>query len=227
MKYFDVIRSESGELETKAIPVVKLESLKSAITKGIDEIRLNMLIEQYLQLKDESRVSAQAWYEQHLLVETLDANETRFTRSVIDDEGNEQIEEIPNPYEVALTARTELETNNEWLKGLRGLSAPERPEIAVDVAQFKFDNAELFDSYNKLLGAEINGYEISLTEANQNGLAAVLTGLNLAEELGSNVFPMKFKADTRTGAVDIPFDDLTAFKMFAAQFIVHRQAFFQ
>jgi hypothetical protein len=101
---------------------------------------------------------------------------------------------------------------------------PVRPAL-VSVDDFKAGN-DLFTSYTKNQGAEINGVEVSLNESNQNGIAAVLTGLKLAEEVGENMFPLTFKAESVNGTVSIPFTDLTEFKAFAMQFMSQRQAFF-
>jgi len=103
--------------------------------------------------------------------------------------------------------------------------APERPE-KITTVQFKARNKDLFNQHAKTLGADINGYIISLNESNQNGIAAVLTGLKLAAEVDANIFPMQFNAETATGVILIPFTDLAAFKTFALTFMTERQAFF-
>jgi hypothetical protein len=79
---------------------------------------------------------------------------------------------------------------------------------------------------SKKIGVEINGYQVSLNEVNQNGLASVLTGLNLASESGFDIFPISFVAENQTGEVSIPFDDLASFKEFSLQFLHARQVFF-
>lgn len=76
-------------------------------------------------------------------------------------------------------------------------------------------------------GVVIAGNRVSLTEENQNGLAAVMQGVNLAGEMGANIFPLNFNAQTPTGFELIPFDSETAFKTFCLTFLAERQAFFQ
>lgn len=78
----------------------------------------------------------------------------------------------------------------------------------------------------KRTGAEINGHTISLTEANQNGLAAVMQGAKLADEAGASIFPLNFKARTESGETSIPFTDMTEFKAFCLAFLQARQQFF-
>lgn len=102
---------------------------------------------------------------------------------------------------------------------------PIRPTLVI-VDDFKADSG-LFTSYIKNLGAEINGVQVSLNEANQNGIASVLTGLNLATEVGANMFPLTFKAESSTGIVPIAFADLAEFKAFALTFMSQRQTFFK
>lgn len=103
---------------------------------------------------------------------------------------------------------------------------PVRSET-LSVEEFKVSNAELFSSYFKQQGVEIRGYQVSLTEVNQNGIASVLTGLKLAEEVGVDMYPMAFKADTASGIASIPFNSLAEFKNFALQFMDARQVFFK
>ena len=103
---------------------------------------------------------------------------------------------------------------------------PVRPGL-LTVEEFKSNNTELFSSYFKQQGVEIGGYQVSLTEVNQNGIASVLTGLKLAEEVGVDMYPMAFKADTASGIASIPFNSLAEFKNFALQFMDARQVFFK
>ena len=78
----------------------------------------------------------------------------------------------------------------------------------------------------KRTGAEINGHTISLTEENQNGLAAVMQGAQLADEAGASIFPLSFNARTESGETSIPFTDMTEFKAFCLAFLQARQQFF-
>tara|TARA_R110002111_G_scaffold212804_3_gene275976 strand:+ start:432 stop:1034 length:603 start_codon:yes stop_codon:yes gene_type:complete len=86
------------------------------------------------------------------------------------------------------------------------------------------------DGYSALVknrGTELLGHTISLNESNQNGIAAVLTGLNLATETGIDMFPISFKAETISGTVSIPFETLEEFKGFSLRFMDARQVFFK
>ncbi len=103
---------------------------------------------------------------------------------------------------------------------------PIRPDI-LTIDSFKELNPDLLNGYMKEQGAEINGVIVSLNENNQNGIAAVLTGLNLASEVGANMFPISFKAESNSGIISIPFETLEEFKGFALQFMGARQAFFK
>jgi len=76
-------------------------------------------------------------------------------------------------------------------------------------------------------GVEIAGHQISLTEENQNGMAAVMQGVNLAAEMGANIFPLNFNAQTPTGFKQIAFETAEQFKMFCLAFMGERQKFFQ
>lgn len=99
------------------------------------------------------------------------------------------------------------------------------PETTV--AEFQADNAELFGTYNKSVGADINGVMVSLTEENQNGIASVLKGVELATKYSQNIYPLNFKASTQDGTESIIFNTQGEFEMFALQFMAARQAFFR
>ena len=103
---------------------------------------------------------------------------------------------------------------------------PIRPDI-LTIDSFKELNPDLFNSFMKEQGAEINGVIVSLNENNQNGIAAVLAGLNLASEIGIEMFPIIFKAESPSGISSISFDDLSEFKAFALTFMSERQVFFK
>lgn len=134
--------------------------------------------------------------------------------------------EIVTEYNANLPVSHQDEEGNDVLAEPKDLPPePTRPTL-LTVDEYKALNTKLFDSYNKRNGVEINEHHVSLNESNQNGIAAVLTGLNLASELGANMFPMNFKAESPSGLVDIPFEDLASFKTFALQFMSARQAFF-
>lgn len=120
----------------------------------------------------------------------------------IDEDGNE-IEWLPS------------ETPNE----------PIRPVLRT--AEEVLNSVDGYSTLIKNRGAEFLGHTVSLNESNQNGIAAVLTGLNLANETGIDMFPMAFRAETINGVVSISFNDLAEFKGFALQFMTHRQVFFK
>ena len=78
----------------------------------------------------------------------------------------------------------------------------------------------------KRTGTEINGHTISLTEENQNGLAAVMQGAQLADEARASIFPLNFNARTATGEVSIPFANKSDYEAFCLAFLQARQQFF-
>ncbi len=79
----------------------------------------------------------------------------------------------------------------------------------------------------KLQGVLINGEQISLTEENQNGMAAVMQGVNLAAEMGADIFPLNFNAQTPAGFKLITFKAAADFKNFCLTFMAERQKFFK
>jgi hypothetical protein len=103
--------------------------------------------------------------------------------------------------------------------------APVRPPL-ITVEQFKANNPAVFAAHNKASGIVINGQQISLNERNQNGIASVLTGLSLADDVGADMFPLNFSAESPRGNSVFVFADLPQFKQFALQFMAARQAFF-
>jgi hypothetical protein len=117
------------------------------------------------------------------------------------------------------------DTSTEYLENL-GLDESAIESVLNQKAFEEAQKAEITSANNKRIGAVINGEQISLNENNQNGIAAVLTGLHLAEEMEYDIFPIAFNAETATGSVSIPFDSLASFKAFSLQFIGARQAFF-
>tara|TARA_Y100001938_G_C8065430_1_gene419873 strand:+ start:770 stop:1261 length:492 start_codon:yes stop_codon:yes gene_type:complete len=79
----------------------------------------------------------------------------------------------------------------------------------------------------KLQGVLINGEQISLTEENQNGMAAVMQGVNLAAEMGADIFPLNFNAQTPAGFKLMTFEVAADFKTFCLAFMAERQKFFK
>ena len=133
-----------------------LKDVQRIVALGKPAKVLDGFIERYLITLDPAQKAADAWYEQQLLLETLDPQEQPFTRTYIDNNGDEQTEILPNPYEVALTQRMELENSNTWLKGLRGLAAPERPAFVVDVEGWKATNIDVRQARQQRYIAELS-----------------------------------------------------------------------
>lgn len=222
--------TELNELVVTQVESKTLEDIKRQINKCASIETINNTITMYLQSQEQIQLVADAWYDEHVLVESLDPDEQRFTRPVVDDEDNETTETLPNAYDVALASREELESSYDWLKALRGVVTEQQPpsfDFDVDVEAWKQENKSLFDGYAKRIGTELNGQQISLTEVNQNGLAAIKSAVELAAKYGQNVFPINFKADTAIGTASIPFNSQDELELFALQFIVKRQEFFQ
>ena len=82
------------------------------------------------------------------------------------------------------------------------------------------------DGYLKIKGLPIAGHTISISESNQNGIAAIKGGIELAAKYEQNIFPVNFKAETESGSTIIVLADLNAFEMFALEFMAARQSFF-
>ena len=79
----------------------------------------------------------------------------------------------------------------------------------------------------KTQGVKYKSFDISLNEANQNGLSAIMSAENLAIEFESSIFPIKFKAETAGGFEMVELEDFAEFKSFALVFLSARQAFFK
>ena len=222
--------SELKQLVVTQVEKKTIEDIKRVIALSQPVSVIDKFIALYLPTLEQVQLVADAWYEEHVLVESLDPDEQRFTRTTYDSDGNETIETLPNAYDVALAERDELESSYEWLKALRGVVTEQQPpsfNFDVDVEAWKGENKALFDGYAKRIGTELNGQRISLTEVNQNGLAAIKSAVELAAKYGQNVFPINFKADTATGTASIPFNSQDELELFALQFMAKRQEFFQ
>jgi hypothetical protein len=137
-------------------------------------------------------------------------------------------------YLLAVISRDELIASHEIEFDEQGVeiqwTQPQKPTEPLRPILLTTDqvlvNAKGYSALLKNRGNELFGHTISLNESNQNGIAAVLTGLNLASETGIDMFPMSFKAETLGEDVAILFNDLAEFKGFALQFMSARQAFF-
>jgi len=216
---------ETQELKISRIETKSLDDVKRVISLNKPMNVIDKFIALYLPSINENNLVEQEWYEQQLLVESLDQDEV-VTETITDEDGEQQEIVIDNPYTVAFKARQALEDDNEWLKSYRGENAPDKPEETYSVDMFKADSSELITPLLKTQGAIVGGHEISLTEENQNGIAAVLKGIELAEKYQQDIFPFKFNATTATGNNSIEFFDQVSFEIFALEFMGARQAFF-
>jgi hypothetical protein len=82
---------------------------------------------------------------------------------------------------------------------------------------------------NKAIGIGFKGINVSLTEANQNGLSALKSALDLAVEFGvkDQFFPINFNADTPKGTQIVKLLDEDEFKQFGFNFILARKSLFE
>ena len=100
---------------------------------------------------------------------------------------------------------------------------PIRPTLQT-LEGFKTLHAELFASYGKRQGIEIDGVSVSLNKDNSDGLVSIHTAYAL---VGDALFPTNFIADNASGTVSIPLADYTEFTAFALQFLAARGEFFK
>ena len=133
--------SENSVLSVNQTDSKALSDIERILKLGKPVSVVDSFIKLHLEANEPNQLIVDKWYEQHLIVESSDPDEVRFTRTFTDENGVEQSEELPNKYEVALTERTAIETDNDWLKGYRGLAATQRPKFLVDFEQFKLDKA--------------------------------------------------------------------------------------
>ncbi|SFD14180.1 hypothetical protein [Pseudoalteromonas denitrificans] len=83
-----------------------------------------------------------------------------------------------------------------------------------------------YKTWLKAQGVKINDLSLSVDETNQNGIAAVLKGIELAKKHSQNIFPINFNAQTPKGNQTISFKNQDEFELFALQFMKERQSFF-
>ena len=135
-------------------------------------------------------------------------------------EHNENIEAQANE-----SADTEEGGENEALNLWEIPSAPVRPALKTVEQVLEPHIVKI----TKMKGIECQGIFISLTEANQNGLSALKSALELAKEFDveSEFFPVKFNAETSTGVGIAVFENEAEFKQFGLQFILARKSFFE
>ncbi len=118
------------------------------------------------------------------------------------------------------------ETVNRWEElHASGVEIQKRDPLLVAAENEAIEKAQVHKT--KLQGVSINGEQISLTEENQNGMAAVMQGVNLAAEMGADIFPLNFNAQTPAGFKLITFEAAADFKTFCLTFLAERQKFFK
>ena len=215
---------ESGTLQVSRCNCKSKTQVQAAIDAGKPNI--DGFIALYLPTLDVTYTQSEDWVSQNILVETLDPESER--TPILNEEGM-TIAEEPNPYEVALKTRGELETANPWLAGLRGESAPDRPEFTMTVDDWKTNNSSIYNKYLKSKGVEINGVSVSLNESNQNGLASVSTMIDKAIKLGIDPFltPINLKLESQSGFSTITVLDQEEFDTVFVTFNLSRQPFFE
>lgn len=212
---------DNGVLQVSQHETKTLDDVKRVVAAGKPLHVIDKFIELHLFSLDPNHAIADEWHELNQELETLDPNQESETKTTVDDEGNETVETLPTEYEVCAAKIKQFEIDNPWL-----LDFDQRPEWVIDVEQFKADNSVVFSEYLKNQGAEIDNKAISLTEENQNGIAAVMQGIGLAKEFGQDIFPINFKARTKDGSEYFTFSKESDFKVFALKFMAERQKFF-
>ena len=132
--------------------------------------------------------------------------------------------EAVNAHNANLPVIDEDEEGNDVLAEPKAIPVePVRPEL-LTVEEFKSNNAELFNSYNKKHGCVIAGQRISLNKDNADGLVSIKTAYDLT---GKALFPTNFIADTQSGTVNIPLNDYDEYVDFAMSFLIARGEFFK
>jgi hypothetical protein len=82
---------------------------------------------------------------------------------------------------------------------------------------------KILSTQMKKQGIEINGYQVSLSKDNSDGLVSIKAGYDL---VGDAIFPTNFIADNASGTVSIRLENLEVFTGFALQFLAARNALF-
>ena len=124
-----------------------------------------------------------------------------------------------------LPTYTDEEGNDIEVEPLELPDAPERPALQTP--------EEVLAPYEKIIskaiGVEFNGVGVSLNEANQNGLSALKSALELAKEfeVEDQFFPVNFNAETYEGVKVLTLTNETEFKNFGLQFVLARKQFFE
>jgi hypothetical protein len=106
--------------------------------------------------------------------------------------------------------------------------APTKPEEPVwNSLRYTGRPLAIYDrGLAKALGITIQGKNVSLSEDNQNGIAAMQAGEALANKFGASIFPLNFRATTKEGSDTILLNDIDDFEEFALTFLQARQTFF-
>ena len=157
--------TESNGLVVTKTDSKSKEDIDRLISLGKPQRIVDKFIELYLPTIDPEQIAADAWYAQHLLVESLDPNEERKQVPVLDENGDfTYVDDVLvtelglNPYEVAVAARTNVESTNTWLTSLRGLESTIRPEYVIDVMSWRDDNVNYRTArYNEYLKLSSEG----------------------------------------------------------------------
>jgi hypothetical protein len=158
----------------------------------------------------------------------IDTKTVIVTPATFDEAGNEVTPAVTKEEPVYETQQFNVWTLFQTLKtagtiSVVSLTAAEKAAIAdAEAAAVAKRQQDLL----KIAGADINGHTVSLTEKNQNGLAAVMQGANLAESAGDTIFPLNFNARTASGETSITFATKTEFEAFCLAFLQARQQFF-
>ena len=183
--------TESEQLIVTQVQTKSLEDIKRVVNLNKPIAVVDKFIALYLPMLEQVQLVADAWYEEHVLVESLDPDEQRFTRTTYDSDGNETIETLPNAYDVALAERDELESSYEWLKALRGVATEQQPpsfNFDVDVEAWKEENGYselLYKQTRKTnveqIKVEVDGVELDGDETSQTRLARAGLGLLAAK----------------------------------------------
>ncbi|WP_339140508.1 hypothetical protein [Pseudoalteromonas galatheae] len=134
--------------------------------------------------------------------------------------------EVVQQYNAELPETTQDAEGNEVPNEPKPLPvAPERPAVRT--------TEEVLSPYmlaiEKLRGVTFKGVNVSLNEANQNGLSALKSALDLAIEFGAEeqFFPVNFNAETSQGVQVLPLDNAKEFKQFGLEFVLSRRRFFE
>ena len=212
---------ESGTLQVSPIFGKSQVQVENAINAGKPNI--DGFIAAHLPTLDPNHTIADDWYDQQLLVETLDPEEER--EPILDEDG-EQTGLSPNAHDRAVESRSDLEGANPWLGSYRGITDASRPDFTMSIEDWKANNASVYNKHLKAQGIEVNGVSISLNESNQHGLADVSVMIDKAISLGTDPFPLNLNMESSTGTSVLTVTNQTEFDTVFLTFGLARQQFF-